>query len=299
VAEATVTLQEEGFAGTASAGGTGGRSIVRTTATSGIADFGVVHPGQYSLSIAKFLGGSASTSCHLTIEPGSQTKMQIVCPKLPLPRVPVRIRTAWPPDLATKGLVVFARFAPKPVQIHQDQLDWDFSGIPHSVLEGPGASLAEVLDPQKLYVWGNASGGTPWADLLYTNLPTPAEREGSLDWQQGSYQLHALLVLRPNPVSRGEARKHFEILTAAFPPPLPNSKLHLISREGPPTDKELAQGMSFQRMLRFLSSPNVTDEYRSRIATAFEARPGATNEWTLPLPEELIESVRTKVKAAP
>ena len=176
-----------GFGG----GGVASRTTDRRTDPAGIADFGVVHPGEYTLSIPKnWEGGGAWASGPLTIEPGSVIRRKIVCPKLPLPRVPIRIRAEWPPDLATKGLVLSVRFVLQPVV--QDQLAWILhenpgppserermnGGLIRSFLAGPGASLTEVLNSQQLYLWGidERPSGPTSARATFAIFPCLGER---------------------------------------------------------------------------------------------------------------------------
>ena len=77
---------------------------------SGIADFGLVSPGNYLFWITKNWEGShyALTSTRLVISPGSQTVKQLICPKAD--RVAVRIAFQLPDDMKKERLVVAASF---------------------------------------------------------------------------------------------------------------------------------------------------------------------------------------------
>ena len=86
--------------------------INQSSDASGVADFGLVSPGNYSYSISRNWSGGryVAQSDRLVISPGSQTKRTLVCPKAPPDMVAVRILFPWPDDLKTQGLVCAASF---------------------------------------------------------------------------------------------------------------------------------------------------------------------------------------------
>jgi hypothetical protein len=81
--------------------------IVRTTSADGIADMGLVRPGQHSLDIRSPWNETRSTT--LTVLPGQPVTDEIVCPAA----VPVDAATSfsvnWPDDLRPKGLWLVAK----------------------------------------------------------------------------------------------------------------------------------------------------------------------------------------------
>ena len=46
-------------------------------------------------------------------------------------------------------------------------------------------------------------------------------------------------------------------------------------------------------------SVELPPEFWDNVDTAFEARPGQVNEWTIPLPDALIKAVRAALKVDP
>jgi hypothetical protein len=147
--------------------GPGGREPPqRVTDRSGVAEFGLVHPGDYVFHIVKLWDqGSVTTSGQLRVDPGSQVTKRVVCPKVPPQRVPMLVRWTWPPDLAKEKLLLYASFALSPMlrngtswalsdersshhRSERDRLSFARNGwapVRRSVLCGPAASLAQVL----------------------------------------------------------------------------------------------------------------------------------------------------------
>jgi hypothetical protein len=294
---------------------------------SGRADFGVFHPGDYFFRIEKgWDRSSVVTFGQLRISPGSQINERIVCPKIPLDRarVCVRVRAAWPADLEKERLVVFAMFGASPIV--RDGQSWTLidrsrafpmarTGFQHgiaggwsttvrSVICGPGTSIAEVLNDKNLYIWvPDAMQPTLRADILTSNLREIKEPGQTISWERATYRLFELYVLRPDDSGGGnQRRREFEIVVASQALGQPGafaafSLLYVVG--GPPTDEEIDTGSAPERHSSRSDSPILAlpREYWSQTAASFEVRSGQVNEWTLPLPEELIQAVRTKLKA--
>jgi hypothetical protein len=234
LAGVSITLNEPG---TGSAGGMGNARTPASRATdaSGIADFGVVRPGEYSFTIVRrWDQGVATTFGRLGVEPGTEVKQRIVCPKAPLERVPVRVRAAWPADLEKQELALFASFTFVPIQ--REGQSWRMcdaqpsepvngNGFPtmasrslpsrRAVLCGPATSMAQVVPAASAFFWAlpDSSPASMWVDLRGANLrdiKAPAE---SMEWEQGKYVLSQFVVLRrgqPN-AARAQGRR-FEVL---------------------------------------------------------------------------------------
>ena len=85
-------------------GGVFGRNL--KSDTSGIVDFGLVNPGEYTFNLrqrATTIGGiPRQTSVPVSIRPGSETLKHIVCPKTPAEKGPVKVKFSWPADLEKK-----------------------------------------------------------------------------------------------------------------------------------------------------------------------------------------------------
>ena len=114
----------------------------------------------------------------------------------------------------------------------------------------------------------------------------------------GTYRLAELMVLRPDrlrPVDK--KRRRYDVLLRTSPP----GYGHTYSAGGeiwePPLFWRYPQvAGSLYRMQR--SPHDVTPEdYWTKRADHFEVAPGQENEWTIPLPEELVTAVRSALKA--
>ena len=194
----------------------------RETDGSGVADFGVVHPGDYDFQISKNWDAEyLVTSGQLRIEPGSQINQRIVCPRTPLESVPVRIRWNWPADLEKEKLSLYATFTHKTIE--REGLSWTLSddrypnspskpwrrGVGYranswpairSVLSGPAMSVAQILPLRQPHIW--TEQGSPFrdlsAELRTSDLREIREPGDSLKWERGDYYLSGVLVLRQN-----------------------------------------------------------------------------------------------------
>jgi hypothetical protein len=270
----------------------GNSTIDRTTDESGVADFGLLHPGTYSFSLSKSRDyGSLNGSGQFNVEPGSNVTKLIVCPKKALEHVPVRVRCNWPADLENEALVVDASFNLDP--LFMEGTSWSIGS--RSVLCGPGAIVSDVLDPGGLYLWANASELKPTlrAAILTSRVRTISESAEPLKWERGTYRLSQLIVLRPfraNAYNTG--RQQFRILTTCSP--WPTDRNYVLHPE-PPTDDDLRNGRSGNAQT--VVAQDLVIESRRTNFGSFDARPDRVNEWTIALPEPLINLVRARLGA--
>jgi hypothetical protein len=277
------------------------RQISRTSDASGIADFGLVNPGEYSITVSRRLDRrTLSGAGQLIVDPGSRINQRILLPKKALAPVPLQVRCEWPADLGKEGLILDASF--RFVGIQNNGVVWGFNygmGTPttHSVILGPGAAVNEILNPAGLYTWA-ISNQNPLAAVLTSDLRAVNDQTASLKWQQGIYQLSELIVLRPyKSIAGAPGRQQFDVVVCCYPPHTALGTFH--SLQQPPTDEELrAEGTEItgQMPTHGLVLPK---ESWSKINTIFAARPDHSNEWMITLPEELIETVREGLKADP
>ena len=276
-------------------------NTVRVTDASGVADFGLVHPGEYSFQVSttwdqRTLLGSGSVQ----VEPGSQVLKRLVCPRKATERVPLRVQCNWPADLEKERLLLNAPFHLMPLE--KDGTSWNVeTHATRSVLCGPGTALREILDPDALYLWATSSPPQLRADVLTCDLRAINGSAESLKWERGTYYFSELIVLRPSESSADKAgRERFEVIVRCYPAPD-----NLGTYEGthdflqePPTDDQLRDRIRFkggheQTSVKGLGLPIET---WSRAVKFFEARPDHVNEWRITLPEELIKAVREKLK---
>jgi hypothetical protein len=316
------------FRGTGMGGGGGmlqepPKPALRQTDSSGVADFGVAHPGDYSYRIVRgWDQGSVLAAGELRIEPGSRIRQRVVCPKLPPARQHVRIHWEWPADLARQQLVLYAVFVANPIQ--QDGVSWTRTDIPladilamaepsqrligmgtgvflrssRSILCGPGTHLAEVTsyprgsawrvvgeDPREIRVDFRASDPRP--------IQEPAER---LQWESGGYRLVELWVMRPDEQADvKDGANRFQILCAIARSDqfgggyYWNVASRTVARAELPAQR-LVMGGGFAAVS--VRAP----DFWLKPATSFDAQSGQANDWTIPLPDELIAAVREKLK---
>jgi hypothetical protein len=235
VAGAEVTLTEQQV-GAGLGGGFGPTEVAtRTTDRSGIADLGVVRPGEYTFHITRSWDqGSELTSGQFKIEPGSRIDKRVICPKVPLERVPVRVRLDWPADLAKENLTLYASFALNPIR--RDELSWTISDVrptdrssgmgrsrmprvqfaqpaTRSVLLGSGTAMTQVrLSP---YLWTSTGPALRWLRAEFSSrdlreIKEPSER---IEFEQGAYRLSGLVILRPWSATDLKAdRRSFEVV---------------------------------------------------------------------------------------
>jgi hypothetical protein len=322
-----IALSEAGpNAGTGFGGGGAGAPrtpTTRVTDGSGTAEFGLVHPGNYSFVITKsWEQGFVRHAGRLAVHPGSRIIKKIVVPRTPLDRVAVRFRVEWPPDLQKQRLVLYARCYP--TSFLADGLYWGFGiyevserpedpvNLSHffggysptrfmSALVGPESLLTEAVGFRGAYLWG-PEAVPRWADFPADDLRANKAPEETLRWERGAYELYGLLVLRPRESPGGGALRRFELLAAAAPVqggPAPQAVFAV--RQDPPVGPEQNQAGGPDHDQPIPSPPLVKfpgwDERRMK-SIRFEAKPGQINEWTVPLWDELLATVRASLKAS-
>jgi hypothetical protein len=250
------------------------RGINRESTESGVADFGLLNPGQYSFLVArKWSEGTIQTSGTLDVQPGEHLHKQIVCPKSAPQRAGVRLACDWPNDLKSERLVLYVRFDFRHLETVPGT-DWTWSNRP------PSSRSHILFDPSELvstYIRAAPTAKRYSGEFLNIN-------KADLDWQppgalvkfdSGSYGLTGLMVLRELPAAEpGENR--FARLAIVYPP------AHAPGSSGSYADITI----------------KLPPEYWQKTNTDFVAAVGATNKWMLPLPDELIQAVRNALKAA-
>ncbi len=232
VAGVSISLNERHVGAGGGGGlGSGNELATRVTDRSGIADFGVLHPGDYGFQVIRTWDqGSVITSGQFKIEPGSRIDRRVVCPRVPPDRVPVRVRTDWPDDLTREKLSLYAAFAINPIE--RGDLSWTLSDVRPSdnsagqnlrrmaiiaqqpatryVLCGPGTAMASVRPSRDAaYIW--TPSGLPGAGPLGGVLEQgPARDQGTPGSDRmGARELLAVRSARPPPESprRGQGRQ--------------------------------------------------------------------------------------------
>jgi hypothetical protein len=101
-------------------------AIHRLGDENGLVDFGVVQPGDWEFSITSGNEGSSRrwlVTGSLNVLPGTKVQKPIICPSEDPERAQVRIRVAWPDDLAPLGCMIETRLTYEGVTF-QPQLKW-------------------------------------------------------------------------------------------------------------------------------------------------------------------------------
>jgi hypothetical protein len=255
-----------------------------------LVEFGLVHPGNYSFRVVKRVDAvDVSTEGQFTVDPGSRVLKTIVCPRIPLDHPAVQIRADWPPDLQKEGLVVDASFYKDGFSLHESV--WNTQGW-GTVLIGPGSAMTEATGDLTPYLWGPDSGPR-WADWPAADLRALTVPGETLHWGRSTYRLYRLCVLRPQQSAPGGALRRFDLLAVA-------GTSGFARRKDPPIGPEL-RGFGGDNW-EIPSPPRVT--FPNQFAPMnhgggdFEAKPGQVNEWTIPLWDELLATVRQSLKAA-
>ena len=172
-----------------------------------------------------------------------------------------------------------------------------------------------------------------WAEFLTENLrevklPSETPEPHELAWEAGSYGLDRLIVLRPTGSPNVEAgRRRLDVLVGSSfygDGPAVQSRGESVrirygvqDRGGPPTKSDLqtvapnfgGPGFGGGPMGRFGNNADgwvpwqdavqlvdLPTEFWDKVDFGFEARLGQVNEWTIPLPDELIKGVREALK---
>ena len=205
----------------------------RVTEAPGHADFGVLHPGDYAFRVFRAWDQNyLRADGEFSIEPGSQVKQRIICPKAPLDCLPVRIRAIWPADLENEKLSLYATFTF--VSLQRDGRPWTLcdrtSGADTRreslstlvVQVAPGQPFRHLQfcviggpAPRMLPFYWTLAGGPPtriWADILRKNSSDSRERAEPTEWQRGTYALSGAVVLRPEQLGGGAGSQRFEVL---------------------------------------------------------------------------------------
>jgi hypothetical protein len=284
-----------------------GDAIRRVSTETGIVDCGVVQPGdwEYSLIVPGEQGEFAWTATGtLNVVPGTTIEQSIICPKPARTAVTIRPRVKWPADLADKNLVLCAQFQHMGLTF-QPPLTWTTGGFFWEVFLGPEPDTVYRFKGTTLYFWQLGSLKKP-RDLM--SAPFFAEARGwdpplevaeNSGWQRGDYHLTKLVVLQPTTTASPDRNsRRFHVLGYAAGPVVvdalyvfekppdenadPNAPL-----SGPPS---MTLGPKSPGVLELTSNSTEPKAFR------FSAEEGKLNEWTIPLPEQLLQALREKLK---
>ncbi len=187
-------------------------SIQRLSDSNGVADFGVVRPGDWGFRIRRPWGedeGSWQMIGSINALPGSKVVKSIVCPKAPPDLLSLRLKVDWPPDLAGKELCVYAEIEQHGIT-YQPPSRWmplaGTGGTPLKlILSGPGTRQTEVKQ-ESLEFWKvdgqqvNVYERDP--NQIYATLKmkaVAASAKDAIEIEPGMFSVLNLAVLRRRP----------------------------------------------------------------------------------------------------
>jgi hypothetical protein len=287
-------------------------SMQRLSDSSGVADFGVVRPGDWGFRIRRSWDENEhvwETTGSINVLPGSKVVKSIICPKAPPDFVSLRLNVDWPPDLAGKNLCVYTQAEYAGIRFEPPS-QWTLSfnsnmgsGLLESkrILSGPEKRQAElredswqlwrVRDP-KTFDDGRDS------DQIYATLINPPRADSAKEliaFAPGTYRLLHLTVLR----RRAQEDKG----------PFQGEGFEWIARavrnldESPNLDKVVGvvaspSDHSPQEYLP-IESVDVPKSYWRTLVKSLPVKEDKADDWTISLPDELIKAVREKLKAEP
>jgi hypothetical protein len=324
----TFKLTEESASGRPAAGvslvltrmeGTTPTVVNRTSDESGTADFGTVRPGDYSYRLIRnWPVGEFIADGEFNVRPGTELHKSIICPKAPPDKLPVLIKCAWPADLETVGLVLYAPFtfikrslAPESAwtwnEIWNPKLPEGYghspqrSQVTRSLLWGTrGTESYELVDLAGLDLWRPEKAKHVYGDIVERNLRKLIPEHKEVKWEPGTYRLAELMVARPHQGEEvEEMTRRFEILVQTCPAEY-GHRVDRGDNHRAWVDSIYSQMASpMYRKKRDATDITLPEEYWSKTVGHFEVRPGQINEWTIPLPDELIAAVRAALKPEP
>ena len=265
-------------------------AIHRSTDVNGLADFGVVQPGDWEFSIH---AGPWHSTGGLNVIPGRSIVKQIVCPKAPPDPVQVKVRLNWPKPLPDKDIVVVAWFYLQN-KIFQPPLEWNTTNSVQLVGRPGGGFtvLDQVLtlnaekpdltsDPNqlskvsldRLLAQGKIHGVVP--------LDSSTLEDGPVEVGAGRYSLAQLMLFRYPPTGRDTTAVDSELLT-------------MMTRPG---EQGIQVKLSGNRIgvIHFLQGHLMKSSSRNRY-DRFEAGPGQSAEWVIPLSDEMIRDAEKRLK---
>jgi len=291
-------------------------SMHRESDEKGLADFGVVQPGEWEFLIYRPAedGRYLRALGNISVLPGTKVAKTVICPQEYSENIPVRLRVDWPVDLADQDLHVAVQFGFTGIT-YQPPLRWKLGDAPvqgtnpgpfRNILCRPRGKQTEIVNDGNLRPWqlglsnGGVSDNRVFADLFPDSLSRAAD---TVNLATGDYLLSRLIVLRPVTVQKPDFPvERFDFIAQVLHPyssdtvtPNPREmQIHVV--KSAPSGK--MDPPRYGNLMHRFNSILFPSSYRSLTKGRFEARMGHVNEWVIPLPDELIKVVREKLKAA-
>jgi hypothetical protein len=158
--------------------------------------------------------------------------------------------------------------------------------------------LTEIANLGSLHLWKTENSERVFGDIHERDLRELAPGEHEVKWEAGTYRLGELMVVRPSRGRDSKTTRRFDVLGQCRAPDFGHQLLIGPPHEGilPMIYPQIA-GPAYRQQS---ASEGVIPVGRgAEDVDHFEARPGQINEWTIPLPDELISAVRAATKRKP
>ena len=247
------------------------KKLDKKTGSDGVADFGVVRPGQHTIVV--ITPWEEHQTRRITVLPASEYTERIVCPSKPSKEVEIAFNVDWPDDLRDKNLWIVCNFLRSGRQL--DSGTWVgpirtlmSSGMPGEWLDGRTLIVAPSGEAFS-YAGTYFSGGAYYpVNRNMTELKLDQKIDlkfmPQLRWRGLGYVLQEIHIV--DPLENRDAQNRFLIL-----------------------GKQTYGTGEFD--------PNwLTREIKN--APKFEAQPGRLNRWNITLTDELVKQVRENLKSA-
>jgi len=146
-------------------------SLSRTTGPDGVADFGLVRPGQHVVNVAT-LWGESTNDRHdygmmvieggqvITVLPGEPQTVEIVCPSKP-EEAEITITVDWPDELAAQPLWLVCDFVLSPREVAGHSWIRNDDNVPRYIFVDPSGNLT-TLEMQGSGNGQDRSGRSPF-----------------------------------------------------------------------------------------------------------------------------------------
>jgi hypothetical protein len=252
-------------------------TLDKKTGSDGVADFGVVRPGQHTIVV--ITPWEERQTRRITVLPAREYTEKIVCPSKPLEEVEIAFSVDWPDDLRGKGLWVVCDFRRSDRQL--DSGTW----------VGPMRTLKTF-----------GMSGT-WPDGR-TLIVAPSGEAFSYAGTYLSDRFSVGIILDGSAIEYRHVIKLDQKIELKFLPQLRWRGLGYVLQEinvvDPQEDRDPQK--RFTVLGKHTYSTGGFDSKRlareMKNAPEFEAQPGQLNRWKITLPDELVKQVRENLISA-
>jgi hypothetical protein len=309
---------------------TGGSSkpdaIQRDSDELGMADFGVVQPGDWEFTLHRDLepGKAWSARGTMNVKLESSIDKTIICPKVPADDLDVKFHIIKPKDFDDRDLKIIAGFEHQGFTfqppIHWQLQSYSFTpgfayNAPSTYLVGEAEGVGIVLrDPHQVKFWAFLDGsvsGRVQADPvkapaflssphLFADVLDPRSENGRKlgpkGWMPGTYRMTQLVIGRPSKYQRATfPGQRFDVMSFAYNQ---NQRLVVSKLEAPPGYPSGRQDRTPNFGQLELDNPLDIDRLLPEDQRLFQAESARPNDWTIRIPDELVKACREKLASA-